>query len=76
MELVSKRYFKVCHDAIRKHDPNHLILGCRFVFRPPDEVLKGALDTLMLFQSTTTGGSPLGGLEGYKPSNRPSSDDH
>jgi len=43
LEVVSKRYFKVCHDAIRRHDPNHLILGCRFAFRPPDEVLKGCV---------------------------------
>ena len=27
--LVLKTYFKTVHDAIRKHDPNHLILGSR-----------------------------------------------
>ncbi len=27
--LVARRYFQVCHDAIRRRDPNHLILGCR-----------------------------------------------
>ncbi len=43
LELISKRYFQVCYDAIRKHDPNHLILGCRFAFRPPDEALKGCV---------------------------------
>jgi len=43
LEVVSRRYFKVCHDAIRKHDPNHLILGCRFAFKPPDEALKGCI---------------------------------
>lgn len=44
LERVSKRYFQVCHDAIRKQDPNHLILGCRFAFKPPDEVLKGCVE--------------------------------
>ncbi len=28
-ELVLKTYYKTVHDAIRKHDPNHLILGSR-----------------------------------------------
>ncbi|MEM2885611.1 MAG: right-handed parallel beta-helix repeat-containing protein, partial [Thermoproteota archaeon] len=43
LEVVARRYFKVCHDAIRKFDPNHLILGCRFAFEPPEEALKGCL---------------------------------
>lgn len=28
---VARRYFRVCREAIRAHDPNHLVLGCRFV---------------------------------------------
>lgn len=28
-ELVLRTYYKTVHDAIRKHDPNHLILGSR-----------------------------------------------
>ncbi|MGQ9487837.1 MAG: beta-galactosidase [Armatimonadota bacterium] len=28
--LAAEHYFKVCAEAIRRHDPNHLILGCRF----------------------------------------------
>lgn len=43
LEVVSRRYFQVCHDAIRRYDPNHVILGCRFAFKPPDEVLKGCI---------------------------------
>jgi len=43
LEVVSRRYFKVCHDAIKRHDPNHLILGCRYAFKPPDEALKGCI---------------------------------
>ncbi|MGQ9478670.1 MAG: beta-galactosidase [Thermoproteota archaeon] len=43
LEIVSERYFQVCYEAIRKYDPNHLILGCRFAFKPPDEVLKGCI---------------------------------
>ncbi|MEW6355521.1 MAG: hypothetical protein AB1696_04285 [Planctomycetota bacterium] len=29
--LAARRYFRVCTSALRKADPNHLILGCRFV---------------------------------------------
>ncbi len=35
---VATRYFQVCGTAIRRHDPNHLILGCRFAMRAPEEV--------------------------------------
>jgi agarase len=30
--LVARQYFKTATDAIRAKDPNHLILGCRFVW--------------------------------------------
>jgi hypothetical protein len=33
----------VVHDAIKKYDGNHLILGCRYIYPPPDEVLKGSI---------------------------------
>ncbi len=28
---AARQYFRVCVEAIRTYDPNHLILGCRFV---------------------------------------------
>ncbi len=30
MVVLAERYFSVVHDALRKYDPNHLILGPRF----------------------------------------------
>ncbi|MBN1410318.1 MAG: hypothetical protein JW969_05700 [Spirochaetales bacterium] len=36
IRLIAGRYFKVTTEAIRKHDPNHLILGCRFAGQAPD----------------------------------------
>ena len=30
LDLVAERYFTVTTESIRRHDPNHLILGCRF----------------------------------------------
>ncbi|MCS7309058.1 MAG: hypothetical protein NZ741_02440 [Armatimonadetes bacterium] len=33
--LAAERYFRTCAEAIRRHDPNHLILGCRFAGEAP-----------------------------------------
>ncbi len=34
--LVARKYFSACAEAIRRHDPNHLVLGCRFADGAPD----------------------------------------
>ncbi len=36
---VAERFFKVCTAAVRRHDPNHLILGCRFAGNAPGPVI-------------------------------------
>ena len=36
VRLVADKYFQGCAEAIRRHDPNHLILGCRFAGAAPD----------------------------------------
>lgn len=36
VQLVARKYFETCRDAIKKHDPNHLILGCRFAGDAPN----------------------------------------
>jgi len=33
---VAERYFSVLTAAIRRHDPNHMVLGCRFAGKPPE----------------------------------------
>lgn len=30
LRIVAREYFRACYEAIRKHDPHHLILGVRF----------------------------------------------
>ena len=30
LRLVAEKYFSIASAAIRRHDPNHLVLGCRF----------------------------------------------
>jgi hypothetical protein len=46
----AERYFRLTADAIRRHDPNHLILGCRFGAEPGAAVLtamkRGHVDVL------------------------------
>lgn len=40
--LVAEHYYRVVHDAIRKHDQNHLILGDRYMSYCPPEVARAA----------------------------------
>ena len=41
LRLVATEYGTVTREAIRKHDPNHLVLGCRFAGYPGDLVIEG-----------------------------------
>ncbi len=34
----AEQYFKTVHDAVRKYDPHHLYLGCRFAWRTAEAV--------------------------------------
>jgi hypothetical protein len=40
-EQIAREYFRLCHDAIRRYDPHHLLLGCRFGGTAPLPVLRG-----------------------------------
>lgn len=42
LEMVAAEYGRVTREAIRRHDPNHLVLGCRFAGYPGDLVIQGA----------------------------------
>jgi hypothetical protein len=42
LQLAAEDYFSTTTSAIRKHDPNHLVLGCRFAGRAPPPVWKKA----------------------------------
>lgn len=46
---IAREYFRCCCDAIRKHDPNHLILGVRFAgyaLRPVVEAMGEFVDVV------------------------------
>ncbi len=45
-EQIARQYFIICRDAIKKYDPNHLILGCRFAGYAPKPVLLGMKDSV------------------------------
>ncbi|MBQ7666914.1 MAG: hypothetical protein IJS46_02840 [Kiritimatiellae bacterium] len=39
LALVAERYFSVAAEAVRRHDPNHMVLGCRFAGLGAHEVV-------------------------------------
>jgi hypothetical protein len=43
LKTDADKYFDVCHRMVKKHDPNHLILGVRFHRPPPAEVLDASV---------------------------------
>lgn len=49
LKALAERYFKVSREAIRKFDPNHMILGCRFAGYAPagiEEVIGKYVDVI------------------------------
>lgn len=40
IEIIAERYFSVTTSLIKKYDPDHLILGVRFAYGAPVEVVK------------------------------------
>jgi hypothetical protein len=38
VRLLAEKYFSITAAAIRKYDPNHLILGCRFAGQAPADI--------------------------------------
>lgn len=42
LRQTAEQYFRVCYEAIKKADPNHMLLGCRFAGYAPEEVLAAA----------------------------------
>jgi hypothetical protein len=57
LALIAGRYFEVASAAIKSHDPNHLILGCRFSEPPGADILaamRGKSDVV-----SVTGGPDL-----------------
>jgi hypothetical protein len=58
---LASRYYKVTHDAIRRYDKNHLILGDRYEARAPlpDEVVKAAMPYVDVLSFQCFGGAKI-----------------
>ena len=41
LELVAAEYGRITSTAIRRHDPHHMVLGCRFAGYAGDSVMRG-----------------------------------
>jgi len=41
LELAAAEYGRVARESIRRHDPNHMVLGCRFAVYAGDAVMRG-----------------------------------
>jgi agarase len=39
---LAERYFRICSEAVRAADPNHMNFGCRFAYLPPRPVVEAA----------------------------------
>jgi len=46
LRRVAQRYFAVCAATIRRHDPNHAILGCRYNANAAKEVAESMGDSV------------------------------
>ncbi len=42
LKKFAQQYFSIIREALRKYDPNHLYLGCRFAWRTPEAVAAAA----------------------------------
>jgi hypothetical protein len=58
---LASRYYKVTHDAIRRYDKNHLILGDRYEARAPlpDEVVRAAMPYVDVLSFQCFGGADI-----------------
>ena len=58
---LASRYYRVTHDAIRRYDKNHLILGDRYEARAslPDEVIRAAMPYVDVLSFQCFGGAQI-----------------
>ena len=58
---LSRRYYRITHDAIRRYDKNHMILGDRYEARAhlPDEVIRAAMPYVDVLSFQCFGGAQI-----------------
>jgi hypothetical protein len=69
--LVAKRYFELTVAAIKAADPNHLILGCRFAYKPSPGVIDAAGRYCDVISFNCYDPDPSGVIVAYAAAERP-----
>ncbi|MBM3840396.1 MAG: beta-agarase [Verrucomicrobia bacterium] len=54
----ARTYFKLCRDAIKAADANHLVIGCRFAGAAPQEVIEGMAEFVDVVSFNNYGFTP------------------
>jgi agarase len=68
---VADRYFRVTNEAIKAADPNHMNLGCRFAYFPPEPVVAAAARHVDVISFNCYQLDPRGTAERYAAFRRP-----
>jgi agarase len=69
--LVAKRYFELTAAAIKAADPNHLILGCRFAYKPSPGVIGAGGRYCDVISFNCYDPDPSGVIDAYAAAERP-----
>ncbi len=68
---LAERYFALTVAAIKAADPNHLVLGSRFAFPPPGEVIAACGRHVDVLSFNCYGPDPNGALDAYEETGKP-----
>ncbi|MFN3657737.1 MAG: agarase [Pseudolabrys sp.] len=71
LALLAERYFALTAAAIRAADGNHLVLGSRFAFPPPREVIEACARHADVISFNCYGPDPNGALDAYAFTGKP-----
>jgi hypothetical protein len=71
LALLAERYFALTVAAIKAADPNHLVLGSRFAFPPPNEVVAACRRHVDVLSFNCYGPDPNGALDAYEATGKP-----
>jgi agarase len=69
--VAAERYFAITAAAVRGADPNHLVLGPRFGYLPPSEVIAAAGGSLDVIGFNAYDADPVRMIDAYAQTGRP-----
>jgi agarase len=69
--VVAERYFSITASAVRGADPHHLVLGPRFGYLPPPDVMAVAGGNLDVIGFNAYDADPVGKIDAYAQTGRP-----